>query len=655
MITVDTILAHGTLLVMDDAHTLIADGALAIQGETIAAAGSAGDVLAAYQASQIVDCVGCAVMPGMVNAHTHVPMTLLRGLADDLRLDVWLLGYMMPVEREFVNPEFVRIGAQLGCAEMIRSGVTTFCDMYYFEDDVARATAEVGMRAVLGQTVLIFPAPDAQSYEDSIEAGRLFIEKWKGHPLIVPAIAPHAHYTCPPDVLRACVDLATEYGVPLHTHVAETALEVEESRKQHGMPVVPWIKKHGLLDTQLIAAHCVHVDAGEIRTLQRAGAGVAHNPSSNLKLASGVAPVGPMIEAGLKLGIGTDGAASNNDLDMFEEMRLVSFIAKGVSGDPLAVPARATLRLATIGGARALHLDHLIGSLVPGKRADVTVVDLTGLHNTPRFQRDPDAVYSQLVYACKASDVRDVWCNGRPLMRDRHVLTVDLPAVIAQAQTIAQKIDAFLMAREGNVLDKLIAIGGLAQQETYEVQVKIPITDPQDVATRLSQSGIAIDRSSVRRQYDSYFSFTDPLQGRIRYREDEILDAAGEVKEARYSLTLTGPAKEREFAHSVLLSRSRFTARADRSRRFYREYFRPIEEREVHKERQRWHIRYQDTEFAVNLDKLALPERPGWYLEIKSLTWSPRDAEVKANLIRELLERLGLQAQRVTRSEYVDF
>ena len=655
MTKVDTILAHGIVLVMDEATKLIADGAVAIRDETIVAVDAADAVLGAYQADEVVDCAGCAVMPGMVNAHTHVPMTLLRGLADDLRLDVWLMGYMMPVEREFVNPEFVRIGARLGCAEMIRSGVTTFCDMYYFEDDVAQATVEAGMRAVLGQTVLIFPSPDAQSYEDSIEAGRIFIEKWKGHPLIVPAIAPHAHYTCPPDVLRACVDLATEYNVPLHTHVSETALEVEESRKQHGMPVVPWIKKHGLLETKLIAAHCVHVDVGEIRTLQRAGAGVAHNPSSNLKLASGVAPVVEMIEAGLKLGIGTDGCASNNDLDMFEEMRLASFIAKGVSGDPLAVPARATVMLATIGGARALHLDHLIGSLVPGKRADVTVVDLSALHNTPRFHRDPETVYSQLVYACKASDVRDVWCNGRRLMRDRDVLTVDVPAVMAQAQEIARKIDAFLVAREGNVLDKLIAIGGLAQEETYEVQVKIPLDDPQGVTASLRKPGISIERSSVRRQYDTYFSFTDPLQGRIRYREDEVLGEGGDVKEVRSSLTLTGPVKEREFVRSVLLSRSRFTARADRSKRFYREYFRPIEERDVQKERQRWHIRYKETEFALNLDRLTLPERPGWYLEIKSRTWSPRDAEVKADLIRELLELLGLQGQRVTRSEYVDF
>ncbi|HJW83775.1 MAG TPA: amidohydrolase family protein [Anaerolineae bacterium] len=655
MLTVDTILAHGTVLTMDEAHTLLEDGAVAIQGASIAAVGPSAQVLSAYQAGEVVDCSSCAVLPGLVNGHTHVPMTLLRGLADDLRLDVWLMGYMMPVEREFVSPEFVRVGTRLGCAEMIRSGVTTFGDMYYFEDDIAEATAEAGMRGVLAQTVLIFPAPDAQSYEDSIEAGRKFIEKWKGHPLIAPAIAPHAHYTCPPDVMRACVDLATEYDVPLHTHVSETALEVEESRKQHGMPVVPWIKKHGLLDTKLIAAHCVHVDLGEIRTLQRAGAGAVHNPSSNMKLASGVAPVASMIEAGLKLGIGTDGAASNNDLDMFEEMRLASFIAKGASGDPLAVPARTTLRLATIGGARALHLDHLTGSLAPGKRADIAVVDLTALHNTPRFHREPETVYSQIVYACKASDVRDVWCDGRALMRGRQVLTIDVPQVMQQAQHIAQKIDAFVAAREGSVLDKLVAIGGLAQEETYEVQVKIPVDDPQALTAGLGRPEIVVERSSVRRQYDTYFSFGDTAQGRLRYREDEILDEGGQVKEARYSLTLTGPSKEREFPQSVLLSRSRFTARAIRSRRFYREYFRPIEEREVQKERQRWHLRYKDTEFALNLDRLLAPERPGWFLEIKSRTWSPRDAEVKANLITELLQLLGLHDRRVTPSEYVDF
>lgn len=651
---VDTILAHGTLVAMDEAFTLIPDGALAIKGDSIAAIGGSDDVLRAHTADTVIDCRGCAILPGLINAHTHVPMTLLRGLADDLRLDVWLMGYMMPVEREFVTPDFVRLGTLLGCAEMIRSGVTTFADMYYFEDAIAEATAQAGLRAVLAQTVLKFPSPDAPSWEDAIEACRLFIEKWKGHPLIVPAVGPHAHYTCPSEVLDACVTLATEYNVPLHTHVSETTLEVDDSRKQHGMPVVPWIKKHGLLDTQLIAAHCVHVDSGEIRALQRAGAGVAHNPSSNLKLASGVAPTAEMLEAGVKLGLGTDGTASNNDLDMFEEMRLATFIAKGFSRDPLAVPARETLKMATLGGARAVHLDHLTGSLETGKRADVIVLDLTGLHNTPRFARDPEAVYSQIVYACKSTDVRDVWCNGRPLMRDRALLTVDAPRVMAEAQAVAGRIDAFLLAREGNVLDKLIAIGGLAQEESYEVQVKVAVDDAAEIERILRQPPLRVERSSVRRQYDTYFLFADAGSSRIRYREDEILDRAGAVTEVRYSLTFTQPGKEREFERSILLSRSRFTARADRSQRFYREYFRPAQEREVDKERRRYHIVYQDTEFAVNLDHITTPPMPGWFMEIKSRTWSPRDAEKKAALISELLALLGVDLERISRTEYVE-
>ncbi|HSQ03749.1 MAG TPA: amidohydrolase family protein [Burkholderiales bacterium] len=651
---VDTILAHGTVVTMDDAFTLIEDGAVAMLGDSIADLGPADRILRGHTATEVVDCHECAIIPGLINSHTHVPMTLLRGLADDLRLDVWLMGYMMPVEREFVTPDFVRLGTLLGCAEMLRSGVTSFADMYYFEDAVAEATVEAGLRGVLAQTVLKFPAPDAASYEDSVDACRLFIEKWKGHALIVPAVGPHAHYTCPPEVLEACVTLATEYNVPLHTHVSETAFEVDESRREHGMPVVPWIRRHGLLETQLIAAHCVHVDAGEIRTLKNAGAGIVHNPSSNLKLASGIAPIKEMIETGVKLGLGTDGTASNNDLDMFEEMRLASFLSKGATRDPLVVPARTTLMLATIGGARAIHLEQLTGSIEPGKRADVVVVDLTGLHNTPRFHREPDLVYSQLVYACKSSDVRDVWCNGRALMRDRALLTVDIERVMAQAQEVAQQIDAFLVAREGNLLDKLIAIGGLNQEEMFEVQVKVALENPEAIDRALKQSPISITRSSRRNQYDTYFLFDDRRQGRIRYREDEIFAKDGQVSEVRYLLTYTQPAKEREFAQSVLLSRARFTARADRSLRFYREYFRPGSEREINKERRRYHIVYQDTALMVNVDRIMQPNLPGWFMEIKSRTWSPRDAEKKAALISELLVLLGVETGQVTRTEYVD-
>ena len=296
----DFLLTNATVITMDDPFSIHHDSGVAIAGDAIAAVGPQA---LSYEAAETVDCRGLIVMPGLINAHTHVPMALLRGLADDLRLDVWLMGYMMPVEREFVSPEFVRLGTSLGCAEMIRSGVTCFADMYYFEEAVAEAAAEAGMRAVCAQTVLRFPAPDAASYEDGLARARDFIERWRGHPLIVPGPAPHAPYTCTPDILRACAELAAEFDVPLQIHLAETAHEVEESRRVNGMPVVPWVKKQGLFGAKVLAAHCVHVDEGEIRALKNFNAGVAHNPTSNLKLGSGVAPVAKMLELGLDVGI----------------------------------------------------------------------------------------------------------------------------------------------------------------------------------------------------------------------------------------------------------------------------------------------------------------------------------------------------------------
>ncbi|HHH42030.1 MAG TPA: CYTH domain-containing protein, partial [Chloroflexi bacterium] len=650
----DTLFIHGIVVTMDENFTVIPDGAVAVQGDQIAAVGTTEEVLAQGEAKDVVDCTGMAVIPGLINAHTHVPMTLLRALADDLRLDVWLHGYMMPVEREFVNPDFVRLGTLLGCAEMIRSGTTCFADMYYYEDDVAAAVAEAGLRAVCAETILRFPSPDALSYEESLAYSREFIERWLGHPLIVPSVGPHAPYTATPEMLRAAAELALEYDVPLQIHLNETALEVQESRDEHGMPPIPWVKKQNVFQAKTLAAHCVHVDDGELHTLLHHNVGVAHNPTSNLKLASGVAPVPRMLELGLHVGIGTDGPASNNDLDMFEEVRLAALLAKGISGDPQALPARQALAMATIEGARALHLSHLIGSLEVGKRADIAVVDLSGVHLTPKFARDPDAIYSQLVYAAKAADVRHVWVNGRPLMRDWQVLTLDEPVLQAEAQAIARRIDAFLVAREGNVLDKLVAISDVEIDETFEVQVKVRLDDPAIIEAALQREDIDVVKPTIRRQYDTYFFFDDPEQGRLRYREDEVLDEEGNIKEVFYRLTLTGPAKEREYANAVLLSRSRYNAPATRSLRFYREYFQPAGEREVHKERKRWRIIYRDTGFAVNLDRILHPPTEGYYLEIKSRTWSKADAELKARFIGELLAILGVEARKLERQEYFD-
>jgi 5-methylthioadenosine/S-adenosylhomocysteine deaminase len=582
-------------------------------------------------------------------------MSLLRGLADDMRLDVWLLGYMMPVEREFVSPEFCRLGTMLSCAEMIRSGITSFADMYYFEDTVAEATAVAGMRGICGQTVLKFPAPDADSFEDSLAAARNFIKKWKGHDLITPSVAPHAAYTTTQEILSACAELAVEHDIPLHIHISETENEVIEWRENYDMPVVPWVKKLGVLDAKVIAAHCVHIDEGEMHTLEHAQAGVAHNPSSNLKLASGFAPISDMLEIGLNIGIGTDGPASNNDLDMFEEMRLASFIAKAVTNDPTALPARKTFEMATIMGAKALHIDHLAGSLEPGKKADLIVIDLKTTHNMPHFDRDPHAIYSRLVYATKATDVSDVMVNGHWLMRERQLLTLEEELLYEQAEDYARQIDSFLIEREGSVLSKLIAIGGAEQEQSYEVQIKVRLADTAEVKKKLDQDTFEVIRTAHYQEYDTYFSFPEPEEVRLRYREDEFVNAQGEVYNVRSRLTLTGPAAEREYPNSVLLSRSRFIAPARHTPRFYREYFKPCSEIMIQKDRLRWLVRYKGLEFFINIDEIQEPNIEGYFLEIKSRTWSRIDAERKAELISEILKELEVGDAEAVTSEYPDY
>ncbi len=307
--------------------------------------------------------------------------------------------------------------------------------------------------------------------------------------MIIPSIGPHAAYTCTEEILRATAELALKYDVPLQIHIAETALEEENSRNEYGMPVVPYLKKLQLFDAKVLAAHCVHLDEGEISTLQHYHTGVAHNPSSNLKLASGFAPVMKMLETGLDVGIGTDGPASNNDLDMFEEIRLAALLAKNVSEDPTALPARTALSMATRLGANALHIGDLTGSLEPGKRADLILVDLSGLHASPRFRRDPSGLYAQLVYTAKSSDVQDVMVNGRWLMRDRQITCLDEKELLRQADDYARKIDAFLIQREKSVLSKLIAIGGTVEEESFEVQAKVRVPDPDLVLVRPPKTG----------------------------------------------------------------------------------------------------------------------------------------------------------------------
>jgi 5-methylthioadenosine/S-adenosylhomocysteine deaminase len=650
----DLIFRNATVVTMDSDYRVIPEGAVAVSNHSIVGVGKTQEILDGFSTIDTFDCEGKTLIPGLINAHTHAPMTLLRGLSDDQRLDVWLLGYVMPVEREFVTPDFCRLGTLIACAEMIRGGVTCFVDMYYFEDAVAQATSDSGMRAICGQTVLKFPSPDAESYEDSLDLARTLIEQWKDDPLIIPAVAPHSAYTSTEEILEECKEIALSNNVPLLIHIAETLQEQQQWREQYEMPVIPYIKKLGLLNAKVIAAHCVHIDEGEIHTLEHANSGVAHNPSSNLKLASGFAPIQEMLSAGLNVGIGTDGTASNNDLDMFEEMRLASFLAKAVTNDPTSLPARTALAMATNLGAKAIHIDDITGSIEPGKRADLVLVDLDTIHNIPSFSRDIDSIYSRLVYAAKSSDVTHVMVNGQWLMRDRQLETIEEAPLLKQASQYAKKIDSFLIGREGSVLSKLIAIGEASQEESYEVQIKIRIPETKPIIQILDSGALEIERTAHYLEYDTYFIFDDPAQGRLRYREDEFVGADGNVFNVRYRLTLTGPAAERIFPNYVLLSRSRFIAPAIHSLRFYREYFNPESEIEITKDRQRWLIQYEGESFFVNLDQITKPAVEGCFLEVKSRTWSRVDAEEKADRITEILAKLGIEDPVPEEDEYLD-
>lgn len=634
---------------------LISDGIVAVTNEKIVAIGRKDDVEDQFSAENTINCSHQIVMPGLINTHTHAPMTLLRGLNDDLRLDVWL-GYLMPLERKFVTPEFVRLGTTLACAEMIRSGITAFADMYYFEDAIAQTTADIGMRALCGQTVLMFPTPDSPTWEDGINFCRQFLENWNGHDLIQPAVSPHAWYTATPDLLKACAALALEFDVPVHTHISETLLEVSNCREQNGTSPVHWNKQNNLLDAKLLAAHCCHIDRGEMMELKRAGAGIAHNPSSNLKLSSGIAPVPEMLEVGCNVGIGTDGPASNNDLDMFEEIRLAALLAKVVRHDPTDLPAKQALELATIGGAKAIHMGDKVGSLEVGKLADLITIDTRNVHNWPHFSTNPDSVYSRLIYSVKSTDVVNVMVHGQWLMQDRQLLTIDEVKAMAEAAKVAAKIEAFVAERESSPYNKLIALESFSREEGYETQVKVPLNSPDGIIKILNSGRFNVTKQVNYKQFDSYFLFdkADPDVARFRFREDHTLGKNENVHHSRTRLTLLGATHVEALSNSVLLYRTRFMAPATRSLRFYREYFTPEQETQVNKLRKRWRIDYKGADMAVNIDQVTKPKISGWFLEIKSRTWSSDDAARKATLIGEILEVFGLNESDIIGREYIE-
>ncbi len=653
MTQVDFLLTGGTVVTMDAEWRVFDPGAVAVRGSEIVAVGPPEQIRATYDAGEVWECKEQVILPGLINTHTHVPMSLLRGLADDLRLDVWLYGYMLPVESRFVNPEFCRLGALLSCAEFIRGGVTCFVDMYYYENEIAWAAVEAGMRGVCGQTIMKWPAPDATSYDASLAYCQDFVTHWQGHDLITAVPAPHSAYMCTAEILQETARIAQAYDVPVEIHIAETESDVQTSIEEKNMSPVRWLEHIGLFEGKVIAAHCVHVNNEDMHILASHNVGVAHNPTSNLKLASGFAPVVQMQEHGIHVGLGTDGSASNNDLDLWSELHIAALLPKALNSDPTAVPAREALAMATIEGAKAVHLDHLIGSIEPGKRADLIVVDGNRVHTLPRFETTGQNVYSRLVYSTKSTDVCHVMVNGQVLMRDRRLLTIDESAALEEAGELCKEINTFFIEREKNLLNKLLAIGGLDQQETFEVQVKAHLPDDLDTDDWLQRPEITVTQHSQRKQYDTYFIFKGDDHGRIRYREDNVLNADGQVTPI-YNLVYTGPVVEQEYENSVVLTRSRFASRADRSLRFYREYFQPAEQREIAKNRRRYHVRYKGMPFVVNLDEILQPPQRELFVEVKSRTWSVRDAVRKAMLIGEILELFGITDDQVVRRDYVD-
>ena len=440
--TVDLIIRGGTVVTMDSARRIIENGAVAVEGGHIIAVGSAAEIDGKYAAREVVNAANKVVIPGLINGHTHVPMTLFRGLADDLDLQEWLTKYIFPAEAKNVTEDFVRVGTRLGLAEMIRSGTTTYCDMYYFEDAIADETFKAGMRGVLGETVIDFPVADNKTNAEAMAYVERFVKKWQGNALIVPAIAPHAPYTVSEDHLKAIRAFSDRTGVPIVTHISETKREVDDSLKAKGAGPIDYLNRIGFLNNRVIAAHVVWPTEEELTLLKKLGVGIVHNPQSNMKLASGVAPVPEMLKQDLPVGLGTDGAASNNDLNLWEEMDTAAKLHKLISRDPKVLTAAEAFEMATMRGARALHLEKEIGSIEKGKRADLVIVDLDDLNQTPYYN-----IYSDLVYATKAGDVRTVIIEGRIVMRDRRLLTLNEETIKSDAHRYRERIIQSLGAK----------------------------------------------------------------------------------------------------------------------------------------------------------------------------------------------------------------
>jgi 5-methylthioadenosine/S-adenosylhomocysteine deaminase len=436
---VDIVITGGNILTMDDRSSKIDDGAVAVDGDTIVALGNTGEITREYRGRKTIDAKGHLVMPGLINCHTHAAMTCFRGIADDMELMDWLNNYIFPAEARNVDKELAYWGSLLACAEMIKSGTTTFCDMYIFEDETAAAARDAGMRCLLGEVLFDFPSPNFQTPAEGLDYTRMLLEKWADDPLVTIVVEPHALYTCSPSLLRNARALADEYRAPVATHLLENRGELEQLTSQLGKRPTHYLRELGYLDDRFFAFHCVCMDDEDIKLFSDCGCKVVHNPESNMKLASGVAPISAMLRSGITVGLGTDGCASNNNLDMFQEMDTAAKLEKVERLDPTVMSAQTVIRMATRDGARVLGMGNLVGSLQVGKKADIILIDLNKPHLTPLYNE-----YSHLAYTMNGSDVETVVINGKVVMEHRMLTTINEQAVMDRVRSIAKRVQETL-------------------------------------------------------------------------------------------------------------------------------------------------------------------------------------------------------------------
>ncbi len=437
MLNVDYILYGDYVLPVDEPFSVIQDGAVAVMGREIVGVGTSESISKQYAPRNVIKKEKSVILPGLINTHTHAAMVYFRGIADDLPLKEWLEGHIWPAENRWLSPEFISDSIELACLEMLRAGVTTYNDMYFYEDAAGRAAKKIGMRAVLGSGILDFPSVSANSTEDYLRNAENFIRDWNGDELITPCIAPHALYTCGPETLKKSRTLADRFNVPLHIHLSETQWEVSEVMARHRMKPVEYLESLGFLDEKVLAAHCVWIEDNEIELLAKRKVGVSHCMESNLKLASGFAPVVTMLMSGVKVTFGTDGAASNNDLNILSEMATTAKVHKALSENPTVLDAKTAIRMATRWGAEVLGLGDKTGTLEKGKLADIVIMDLNKPHLTPLYD-----VSSHIVYSATASDVDTVMVNGKVVISSGKLVTADEAEILHKARLWSEKIKA---------------------------------------------------------------------------------------------------------------------------------------------------------------------------------------------------------------------